>query len=139
MERTCKTSTCDNTIPQQQGRARPREYCTTCRPPKNKPNPRVINLPKTETPPSEPLRADTPLVEAYRKRLEAAERLDSPEGALVMTLARLFAAGEHTSSGAASLSRELRAAMDVALQGAPTEADSLDELARRRQAKAAGA
>lgn len=76
---------------------------------------------------------------SYLKQLEAVDRLDSPEGAHVMLLAGLFATGSHTSSGAASLSRELRAAMDAALQGVPPAADRMDELAKRRQQKAAGA
>lgn len=76
---------------------------------------------------------------AYRAQLEAADRLDCPEGAHVMLLAALFAEGQHTSSGAAALSRELRAALEVALKGAPKQADAVDELAERRRQKAAGA
>lgn len=79
------------------------------------------------------------LVESYRKQLEEAERLDTPDGALVMHLAMLFASGEHTASGAASLSRELRAAMEVALRGAAKQGDAVDELTARRRSKAASA
>lgn len=136
MERTCATEGCGNTIPPQKGRARPRKFCEECRPPKNRPNPRVITLPEAA---GEPVEESPGLVASYRAQLEAADRLDSPEGALVMHLARLFEAGQHTASGAASLSRELRAAMEEALKGAPAKADSLDELAARRQAKVSGA
>lgn len=79
------------------------------------------------------------VAEAYRKQLEMAERLDTPEGAHVMLLAMLFANGQHTAAGAASLSRELRSAMETALRGAPKAADAVDELTARRRQKAAGA
>jgi hypothetical protein len=75
-------------------------------------------------------------VGTYRAQLDKAERLDSPEGALVMHLAMLFESGEHTASGAAALSRELRAAMEIALSGAAKQGDLLDELSARRQQKA---
>lgn len=89
----------------------------------------------SDPPPARP----SGLVETYRKQLEAADRLDTPEGALVLHLATLFVAGEHTASGAASLSRELRAAMEVALRGAARKDDAIDELTARRRAKAASA
>lgn len=76
-----------------------------------------------------------PLVEAYRAQLEGAGRLDTPEGAHVMLLAELFATGQHTSSGAATLSRELRAALEVAMRGAAKKADAVDELSERRRRK----
>ena len=72
----------------------------------------------------------------YRQRLEAADRLDSPEGSHVLHLATLFALGQHTAAGAASLSKELRAAMDAAMKDAPRAGDALDELHERRQRKA---
>ena len=142
MDRPCATPGCTVGIPPQQGSARPRKYCTTCRPPRNRKNPRVVELPKPvdERPaPGQPATKTPPLVESYRKQLEEAERLDTPEGALVLHLAMLFALGQHTAAGAASLSRELRAAMDVALRGAPAKADAVDELMERRRAKAASA
>lgn len=95
----------------------------------------MIKLPTVEQP-------DVPvpaLMEAYQRQLVGADRLDTPEGALVMFLAELFAAGGHTAAGAASLSRELRAAMELALRGAPRQADFLDELDERRRRKATGA
>lgn len=78
---------------------------------------------------------------SYEQRLEAAGVLESPEGSHVMLLARLLedGVGSMTAAGAASLSRELRAAMEAALKDAPAEADVLDELSARRQQKAAGA
>lgn len=139
--RSCATPDCGNQIPPQQGSARPRKYCETCRPPRNRKNPRVIQL--STDPPKAPASAQAGpgpgLVGSYRAQLGKAERLETPEGALVMHLATLFASGEHTAAGAASLSRELRAAMDAALRGAPTQADALDELGARRRRKATGA
>jgi len=111
----------------------------TCRPPRDRKNPRVIELPDRGEKNPAPGRPRASLVEAYSKQLETAERLESPEGALVMHLAELFAAGEHTAAGAASLSRELRAAMEVALRGAPKQGDAVDELLARRRAKAESA
>lgn len=135
MPRTCANPDCGATIPPQKGSARPRKYCEACRPSRNRPNPRVIQLPTVEQP-------DVPapaLTAAYQRQLVEADRLDAPEGAHVMFLAELFAAGGHTAAGAASLSKELRAAMELALRGAPRQADFLDELDERRRRKATGA
>lgn len=139
MGRTCATPDCEAEIPPQKGSARPRQYCAKCRPPRNRPNPRVVQLPPPSSTPKAPAESESPVVTAYQRQLVEAERLDTPDGAHVMHLARLFAVGNHTAAGAASLSRELRAAMEVALKGASTKADKLDELADRRAAKAAGA
>lgn len=147
MERTCEQ--CGAKIPPQKGSARPRKFCATCRPPRNRPNPRVIKTPRTdEGQEASAAPVDLPtgrkpgrpgLVETYRRQLEAAERLETPEGAHVLLLAELLAGDGHTAAGAASLSRELRAAMEEAMKGAPPLADRLDELAARRAQKAAGA
>ncbi|MFD6071384.1 hypothetical protein, partial [Amycolatopsis lurida] len=130
---------CGATIPPQQGSARPRKFCTTCRPPRNRPNPRVIDLKASPEAPEAPQRPVSGLVASYQRQLEAVERLDTPEGAHVMHLAALFVSGNHTAAGAASLSKELRAAMEDAVKGAPKQADRLDELAARRVQKASGA
>lgn len=137
MERTC--AECGASIPPQQGSARPRKYCVLCRPPRNRPNPRVIELPDAKAAPEAPSRPVTGLVASYQRQLEVVERLDTPEGAHVMLLAELLVAGSHTAAGAASLSKELRAAMEVAVKGAPRQADRLDELAARRVQKASNA
>lgn len=133
--RPCSTPDCVERIPPQQGSARPRKYCVSCRPPRNRGNPRLIHLPE----PEQPDLSEVGLVSAYRSQLESAGRLDTPEGAHVMLLAGLFVSGQHTASGAASLSRELRAAMETALKGAPRKADAVDELSNRRAQKLAGA
>lgn len=139
MKKTCATTGCDEVIPPQPGSARPRKYCTTCRPPRERKNPRVVDMPDRDAAPKTPSPGRLSLVATYRRQLEEAERLDTPDGALVLQLAELFELGDHTASGAASLSRELRAAMEVALRGAAKQGDSIDELTARRRAKAASA
>lgn len=141
VERTCEE--CGAVIPPQTGSARPRKYCVKCRPPRNRPNPRVIPMPDqaaTSRPAQAPAAGEEPaLVASYRKVLEQADRASTPDGMQVLLLAQLLAVGPHTAAGAASLSRELRAAMEVALRDAPRQADELDELQARRIAKAANA
>lgn len=138
VQRTC--AKCKAVIPPQQGSARPRKYCTKCSPPRNRPNPRVIHLPAGEPGSTDVVQpVEAPLVAMYRKRLETAEQVETPEGAHVLYLAALLVAGEHTASGAASLSKELRAAMELAVKDAPREPDAIDELEERRRAKVAGA
>mgnify|MGYP001309527631 CR=1 FL=1 len=139
MARTCATEGCSNELPPQKGPHRPRKYCTTCRPPAKRPNPRVIELPAAEE--ALPGGRAASMTDAYREKLAAVGRLETPEGAHVMHLVRLMESGVEgmTASGAASLSRELRAAMAEAMKDAGSATDSLDELAKRRQAKAGGA
>lgn len=136
--RICEAPTCENVIPPQKGSARPRKFCVTCRPPKNRPNPRVIGLgglPVEESPPL----SEHPVVAQYRQRLTDAGRLETTKGAVVMHLAALFAAGDHTAAGAASLARQLLAAEEAALAGSKSTADAMDELAERRRFKASSA
>lgn len=73
------------------------------------------------------------LLEAYRKELERAKRLDTPEGQHVMVLAAAFVGGDYTGAALASVSKELRAAMDQAMKGAPRVKDAVDELQERRR------
>lgn len=127
VNRECKTPHCDGVILPQIGSARPRQYCVKCRPPRNRKNPRVIELPEHAKP--------TQLADSYRKQLSDADRLDTPAGVTVLHLAQLLENGNHTAAGAASLARELRAAMDVALRGAAKQGDEIDELTARRRAK----
>jgi hypothetical protein len=144
--RVCETPDCGATIPPQQGSARPRKFCVTCRPPRNRKNPRIITLPDPMKPTVVPIiessaehQPSDGLERVYQEQLRAADRLNTPDGAHVMLLASLFANGQHTAAGAAALSRELRAAMEVALRGANRHADALDELSARRTRKATGA
>ena len=124
MERTCKTLTCRNAVPEKQGRQRQREYCEECRPPRNRANPHVVALP------TRPEAAEATLVRSHRAKLETAGVLDTPAGTLVMELAETISAGRgrHTAAGLASLSRELRSALAAAMDDALPEADVIDRI-----------
>jgi hypothetical protein len=81
-----------------------------------------------------PIEAASDLVDAVRKTLEAAGRLQSVEGQLALVLAERMC-GFGTGGGIAALSKELSRAMDSALQSALPPDNPLDELRRRRDAK----
>jgi len=75
-----------------------------------------------------------PLYEAYKKRLQSAEREDSPDGQLVLYLAdQLDNAESDTAAGRAALAGRLQVAARDAFAGAPLEPDKLDELTAKRR------
>ena len=76
--------------------------------------------------------------EAVRAELFAANVLDSSAGRAALALARLVdGATSSDSAAAAAWVREMRAAVADALKGArPAASDPLDEMARRRAARA---
>lgn len=79
------------------------------------------------------------LAAATQARLEAADRLDSPDGQAALVLARrIDAGGAETGSALASMVREHRAALTEAVRDARVEADPMDELKGRRERKLAG-
>jgi hypothetical protein len=80
------------------------------------------------------------LIEVYRDALKDAGRLDTPQGAQVMTLAHLLERLERsgTTTGAASLSKELRDTMAIALKGSSQSNDTVDQLMARRRARILG-
>jgi hypothetical protein len=61
--------------------------------------------------------------------------VDSPEGQLVLYLARTLDGGGIADTAKAALSARLMAAHERATYGAPVEPDALDEIAKRRRAK----
>lgn len=80
-----------------------------------------------------------PVALATWKKLEDADRVHEPEGVAALALAhRLDNGGRDTGSALASVARELRATLEVALKGANVAADPLDELRARREARLAG-
>lgn len=86
---------------------------------------------------ADPPAADSPLVRALARELEAAGKLDSLHGQQALALAARMS-GAQTSAGVASLSRELRTVMTAAIgSSSPTNADVIDELKKRRDAKRA--
>lgn len=78
------------------------------------------------------------LVETTRARLERAGRLDTVIGAQALALAAHMTGEANSGSSLAALSREFRAVMAEALADTEQVSDSLDELAKRRRAKASG-
>ena len=84
----------------------------------------------------EPLEGN--VTQAVRAELEKAEREDSTAGRQALDLARRIDGCAEASSAVASLHRELRATMEVAL-ALSEQANQVDELRARRMAKAQGA
>lgn len=95
------------------------------------PKPKASRKPKPEATP-------TGTLGAVVAELTAAGRLDSSSGQAAIALARRIDDGAESSSGLASLTRELRAAMAEALARAEAAGDALDELRARREARRAG-
>ena len=131
---------------QQPATGRRRRKCFICSPPENR-NRRVKALPAPKTPPTTPTllsingSADGPghIESATLAELEVASRAKTSAGVEALHLARLLDAGGYTAQGAASLAKARREALAAALEGAKRPDDALDELRRRRLAKAAGA
>jgi hypothetical protein len=78
------------------------------------------------------------LVDVYRAALVEADRLNTPLGQHVLTLARKMTSAFETGSGVAALSRQLDAVFDKAMKGV-ARGDSLDEFTERLRAKQAEA
>jgi len=76
---------------------------------------------------------------ATAAKLEAAGRLDTPEGQAALMLAyRVDVGMAETGSAIASLVRQFHATLAAALDGAQAEMDEVDELRARRERKLAG-
>jgi hypothetical protein len=75
------------------------------------------------------------LVEAIRRELEEAERVDTVLGQQALELAGRIVSPLSTGASVATLSRELRTVMAEATAGAVLAADPLDELRLRRDTK----
>ena len=78
------------------------------------------------------------MVEAVRKELETAQRLDTTAGQSALVLAHRIESGAESSSGLAALVRELRQTMAEALLNATVEGDAVDELRNRRESRVSG-
>lgn len=85
--------------------------------------------------------AESGLVAAVRAELVKADRLDSAMGQAALGLAERLTSAADTGSAVASLTRELRATLEVATAGARVAASPLeqarDELAERRRRSSA--
>lgn len=110
-----------------------RVWCEACRPP------RVKSDRAAPPPPGEPGRILGELERTTLEELTARGREATIAGQAALYAARQLDSGGHSGSQTASLLRELRASAEAALAGAPVPDDALDEVGRRRAAKAAGA
>lgn len=120
MDVTC--AICEQTFEAKNSRAR---YCSsTCRSRGNR-----AGIAQSDAP-----RAGSGLVEATRRELEDAGRLDTVLGQQALELAARIVSPTSTGAAVGSLSKELRAVMSEATKGAGA-ASGLDELRRRREAK----
>lgn len=75
------------------------------------------------------------LEQAYKSRLSEIGRENSPEGLLVLRLAKSLDAGMQSGSAEAALAGRLMAAWDSATAGAPIESGILDQIAKKRREK----
>jgi len=131
VQRNCDRKACGVAY---EAKRRTSKFCSDdCRV-RNASESKVVDLP----PPAEALTAPA-VAAAVRVELESAGRVESTLGQAALRLAARIDGGGDTGAGMASLSRELRATMDAALRDAAKSADLLDELAARREQKAAGA
>lgn len=130
------------------GGGRPRTKCEVCRPPRRskrgeRPTEPLagqvvpLSVPSTAgAPPAEGLLLPESVYSATLNQLAAADRQHTAAGMAALALAKQLDAGVPT---APSVSNALLKALDVALAGAKRESDWLDELAERRDRRAAGA
>jgi hypothetical protein len=114
---------------------RRRVRCEGCAPTRVRPGRKVTPLPAPVAAADGP----GPVSEATLAELVDAGRESTSTAREALLLAGLLDAGGYTAQGAAALARARRDALAVALAGAPSKADRLDELRARRQAKAARA
>ena len=82
----------------------------------------------------EPVPAAVGLVESYREALAEADRLNTPLGQHVLTLAQKMTGAFETGSGIAALSKQLDAVFDKAMAGIK-RGDAVDEFSARLKAK----
>jgi hypothetical protein len=75
------------------------------------------------------------LVGTTERALRDAKRFDTVLGQQALVIAGQIAAGGQTGPAIAALSKELRAVMAEALEGAAAAADPLDEIRARRERK----
>lgn len=105
---------CGAPLPLSKGRHRPRLFCTTCSPSRAK---SPLNGP-VEDPVMLHPEATPDLVSATVRKLRAAGKDYEPEGLVVIELAKSIAAGAHSGSSLAALSREYTRALAAACASA---------------------
>lgn len=114
---------CGGPLPAHRGRHRPRKFCLTCRPPRDRGKPTPSGVVSEIRPGATAAQVD--LVEATEKRLRDADKMADPMGLAVLEMARSIAAGGHSGASLASLVREFRACLDLTLT--PTAASVAEQ------------
>lgn len=109
---------CGGPLPVHNGRHRPRKFCTTCRPSRNRGTEQRV----TEIRPGAQTDGLT-LVAATTARLAELGRLGTPQSVLVLNLARSIDDGGHSGASLASLSGAYSRALVAAEQGADDKAE----------------
>jgi hypothetical protein len=88
----------------------------------------VVSLRGVEQRAAAPVPAQGALETATEKRLSGCSRLFTPEGVLVLELARRIDAGGHAGSALASLANAYAKALDAATKDAGQDADIIDRI-----------
>jgi hypothetical protein len=138
-----RTCGCGRTLPDPgPSGGRPRSKCEVCSPPRVRDLNRARS--RREQPASPVVQAAEvpqcgPVEAATLAQLAAAGREGTPAGAVALHLARQLDSGTCAGSQSAAVADKLLKAIDVAMAGVQPEADWVDELASRRDRKAAGA
>ena len=111
-----KCRKCGGNLPVHKGRHRPRVYCTTCRPPRNRGKAATVTL-------IEPVELGVSLVEATRVKLGALAT--EPEGVVVLKLAASIDAGGHSGASEAALAGRFAQLLAAALTAAESSGGEL--------------
>ncbi len=116
--KTCER--CGNELPVHNGRHRPRKYCTDCRPShQRKPLPSGPKVREIHPGASSSISLEA----SSRVALAAADVTDTPQGVLVMTIAKSIDGGGHSGASLAALSREYSRALADAIAASTKAAD----------------
>ena len=116
--RICKK--CSAPLPPQNGRHRPRKYCTDCHPPRG----RLAVPAMSVVPDLDPGRLAGTLAEATADRLAVLGLAGDPAALLLLRLAKSIDDGGHSGSSLAALSREFSRSLASLSVGSPGEAES---------------
>lgn len=130
MQRKCDS--CGKTYEAKRAASR---FCTaTCRKRAQR-APSVVALPPPDVDDTPSTPAASGLVSATIAELEEAGRLGTVLGQQAVELAKRVSSPHETGASVASLSKELRAVMESAMEGVGVASDPLDELRARRDRK----
>lgn len=118
-----------------------RERCEECAPPRvrSRADDVVVQIPSVVdalVEQAQGQRVVGALEAATLRELRARDREASPQGVAALLAARELEGRTHSGSQFASLMREFRDALSMALKGAPRERDALDDLEARRLQRA---